>query len=250
MIKIFKNRKWTFKEKLKFFYSVNWIKTLYFNFKKFPYPIAKKLPVFFYENVKFSNLSGEIIINAPITTGMIGFGQKFEQFSRSKGVGELVLSGKLIFNGHAHFGKDVFIFIGKNAVAQFGYMACLGSNVKFLCFENIVLGKWTGIGYESQLSDSNYHPFKDLETEEVTSMIKPIFISNYNSFSSRITVLPGTKTPEHCIVASNSLCSSDYTKYGENILIGGIPAKLIRNNYIRDWDSEKEALLKSKVLFR
>ena len=50
------------KNKIKFFFSVNWIKTIYFNFKKFPYPIAKKLPVFFYENVKFSNINAEILL--------------------------------------------------------------------------------------------------------------------------------------------------------------------------------------------
>jgi acetyltransferase-like isoleucine patch superfamily enzyme len=238
------------KNKIKFFFSVNWIKTIYFNFKKFPYPIAKKLPVFFYENVKFSNINAEIFINAPIKTAMIGFGQKFEKFSRSRGIAELVISGKLIFNGHAHFGKDVFMFVSRNAVAEFGHMACLGSNVKYICTENIVLGSWAGIGYDSQLSDTNYHPFKDLNSNESITMNKSVFIADHNSFSNRVTILPGTVTPEHCVVASNSVCTTDYTKFGKNILIGGIPAKLIKTNYVRDWESEKDALLKSKIFFK
>lgn len=248
MIRVLKNIK-DIKRKIKFFFTINWIKTIYFNFKMFRFSIAKQLPVMFYENVKFSTLDGEIIINAPIRRGMIGIGQKFEKFSRSRGVAELVLSGKLIFNGHAHFGKDVSVFIGRRAVAEFGHMACLGSNVRYICTKNITLGNWAGIGYESQLSDSNYHPFKDLNSNETTPMTKSISIGNYNSFSNRVTILPGTKTPDHCIVASNSVCTTDYSNQGENILIGGVPAKLIRNNYIRDWASEKEALLKSKILF-
>jgi acetyltransferase-like isoleucine patch superfamily enzyme len=249
MDEIVKNRKRSFKEKLKLFLSIRWIRTIYFNFKMFPFETAYKLPVVFYEKVKFSNLDGQIIINAPIKKGMIGIGQKFEKFSRSRGIAELVISGKLVFNGHAHFGKDVLVFVAMNAIAEFGHMACLGSNVKYICTKNIVLGNWAGIGYESQLSDSNYHPFKDLDTNKTASTVKEISIGNYNSFSNRVTVLPGTKTPEHCIVASNSVCTKDYTIYGEKILIGGIPAKLLRKNYVRDWDSEKEALLKSKILF-
>jgi hypothetical protein len=49
--------------KLKFYSGVNWSKTLYFNFKKFPYRIAKKLPVFL-RKVKFTEISGEIEITA------------------------------------------------------------------------------------------------------------------------------------------------------------------------------------------
>ena len=51
-----------------------------------------------------------------------------------------------------------------------------------------------------------------------------------------------TKTPNYCTIASNSLCNKDYSSFGENILIGGIPAKLLKENISRDWVGEQERL--------
>lgn len=232
--------------KLRFFLSINWIKTLYFNFKMFPFRTAKKLPVYFYGSIKFSGLKGEIIIDAPIKKGMIGIGQKFEKMSRSKGVAELILNGKLVFKGHAHFGKDCFLCIEKNAYCEFGFMGCLGSDVKLVCTEKIIIGKWTGIGYESQIIDSNFHPMKNTETGEYYKMTGSIHLGDHNAISNRVSIMPNTQTPNHCVIASNSLCNKDYRSMGEQILIGGVPASLIKTNYARDWESEKERLKKFK----
>jgi len=233
--------------RLKFYYSVNWFKTLYFNFKKFPFSVAQKLPVMFYGKVRFQSIKGEVIINGPIKRGLIGFGQQFETSTRYKGIAEIFLEGKLVFNGPMHMGKDVSVYIGKKAHCEFGYMACLGSDVKLVCMDKIVLGDWAGIGYQSQLVDTNSHPMINTETGEYYPMTGPIFIGNHNAVSNRVSIMPNTRTPDHCVIASNSLCNKDYTVLGGNILIGGVPAKLIKNNYARDWDSEKAALEKFKT---
>ncbi|TDY14225.1 acyltransferase [Meridianimaribacter flavus] len=232
--------------RIRFFFSINWIKTLYFNFKMFPFEIAKQLPVYFYGKVKFSNLKGKISIEAPIKRGMIGFGQKFERMSVSKGISELFLAGELVFKGHAHIGKDFFFCVDKDAYCEFGFMGCLGSDVKLVCSKEIILGNWAGIGYESQIIDTNSHPMMNTETGEYYPMKNKIKIGNHNSFSNRISIMGNTKTPDHCVVASNSICNKDYTSLGSYILIGGQPAKLIKNNYARDWESEKERLKKHK----
>lgn len=232
--------------KVKFFFSINWLKTLYFNFKMFPFEIAKELPVLFYGPVKFSDLSGTIQIDAPIKRGMIGFGQIFEKMTISKGIAEFILTGTLVFKGHAHFGKDVFFSVGKGAYCEFGFMGCLGSDVKLICTNKIVLGNWAGIGYESQLVDTNSHPMKNTLTNEYYPISGSILIGNHNAISNRVTIMANTRTPDNCVVASNSLCNADYTGLGGNILIGGLPAKLIKNNYARDWDIEKEMLKKAK----
>ena len=232
--------------KLRIFKKVNWRKTLYFNFKMFPFSIAKKLPVFFYGKVKFSSLKGEVTIQAPIRSGMIGFGQEFEKMTQSKGVAEIFIDGTLIFKGHAHFGKDVFLSIDKDAFCQFGFMGCLGSDVKLICTNKIIIGDWTGIGYESQIIDTNSHPMKNTITNNYYPMNGPIILGNYNAISNRVSIMLGTKTADNTVVASNSLCNKDYTDLGDNVLIGGTPSKLIKNNFKRDWEIEKEHLMKSK----
>ncbi|WP_290626855.1 transferase [Altibacter sp.] len=218
--------------------------------KMFPWKTAKKLPVIFYGPIKFTNLKGVVRIDAPIERGMIGFGQSFEFPTTRKGTAELSLQGTWVFKGHAHFGKDCTVLIREGAYCEFGHMGCLATNVKMMCTEKIVLGDWAGIGFESQIMDTTAHPMMNTETGEYYPMSGPITIGNYNSFSNRITIMPHTKTPDHCVIASNSLCNKDYTSLGNYILLGGIPAKLIKTNYARDWEGEKETLLDIKMLWR
>ncbi|MEP5599932.1 MAG: transferase [Algibacter sp.] len=214
-----------------------------------PIDQAKILPFYFFGSMKISSLRGTVVIDAPIKRGMIGFGQKFEKMTRSKGVAQLIINGKLVFKGHAHFGKDIFLCVEDNAYCEFGFMGCLGSDVKLICTQEIIIGNWAGIGYESQVVDTNSHPMKNTLTGEYYPLSSPIRIGNYNAISNRVSIMAKTKTPDHCVIASNSVCNADYTHLNSNILIGGVPAKLIKNNFARDWGIEKEALKKAKRVF-
>ncbi|MEP6930034.1 MAG: transferase [Flavobacterium sp.] len=232
----------SFYHKLQFYYSVNWTKTLYFNFKKLPFGIAKKLPVYFYNKVKLTSIKGEIKIEGDIKKGMIGFGQPYEINTRHKGIAEIILLGNITFKGKFQFGKDYLLFVGENASCELGNMASIASNGKLICTEKIVLGNYARFGSETQIIDTNFHDMIDTETGEKFRKSAPIFIGNYNFVSNRVSIQKGTKTPDFCTIASNSLCTNDYTSLGNNILIGGIPVKLIRNNISRDWEGEKEDL--------
>ncbi|WP_309610111.1 transferase [Flavobacterium sp.] len=245
MIKLLKNiyRKLRSLHRLvKLYYSVNWTKTIYFNLRKFPFEIALKLPVFFYGKIKFQSLKGEVIINGTVKRGMIGYGQRFELFKKEKGNAEIFLRGKIVFNGNMHIGKDVSMYIGENAYCEFGYMSCLGSDVKIICTDEVIIGDWARIGYESQIVDTNSHPMKNSFTGEDIPITAPVRIGTHNSISNRVSIRLNTKTPDYCVVGSNSLCNKDYSNLGNNILLAGIPAKLIKKNYTRDWDKEKELL--------
>ncbi|WP_246074191.1 acyltransferase [Flavobacterium daemonense] len=232
----------SFYHKIKFYWSVNWTKTLYFNFKKLPFETAKKLPVFFYKRVKFASISGEIQIDGEIKRGMIGFGQPYELNTVHRGIAEINIQGKLIFKGKFQFGKDYFLFVGENAVCELGNMSSMASSGKLICTEKIILGNYARFGSESQIIDTNFHDLIDTQTGEKLEKSAPIIIGNYNFMSNRVSVLKGTQTPDFSTVASNSVCTKDYKALGENILIGGIPAKLIKSNISRDWQGEKQQL--------
>ncbi len=231
-----------FYQKLKFYYSVNWSKTLYFNFMKFPFSTAQKLPVYFYGSVKLKNISGTITINAPIKAGMIGFGQSYEIITCSKGTAEFYLEGKMIFNGYVQFGKDYLIHVAQNATLEMGNMSSLGNSGKIICFHKITLGDFARIGYESQLSDTTVHQMINTVTKEKLPLTAPIRIGNYNYISNRVTILSNTSTPDFCTIASNSLCTKDYCSLGNHILIGGVPAQFLKDNISRDWEGEMKQL--------
>jgi acetyltransferase-like isoleucine patch superfamily enzyme len=240
-------------DKLKFYLKVNWYKTLYFNFKKFPVSVALKLPVFFYGPVKFQALSGSVTIDAPIERGMIGFGQPYEKNTVHAGIAEVAIRGEVIFKGHMQFGKDYFFYVEKNAVVKFGHMAGIGSHSSLVCMYNISLGNYARISSGSQIMDTNFHPMINTITGERHIIEAPVIIGDYNYISNRVTILRGSITPDFCTVASNTLCTKDYSAFGENVLIGGVPAKLLRNNISRDWEYEKDLLdkwLKIDNLFK
>lgn len=230
--------------RLKFYYSVNWTKTLYFNFKKFPFSIAKKLPVFFYGKVKFTSITGRIEIHAIPKKGMIGFGQSYEMNTIHRGSAEINIAGTLIFKGHIQFGKDFFLYLKPNAYCELGHMSSLGSNGKLICTEKIVLGNYARLGSECQIIDTNFHQMINTQTGDIYDMTSPIQIGNYNFVSNRVSIMKETITPDYCTIASNSLCNKDYSYLGTNVLIGGIPAKLLRENICRDWESEKQKMEK------
>ena len=236
------------KRKFKIARKINWVKTLYFNFKMFPFSIAKNLPVLFYGRVKFSSLKGKITIQAPIKTGMIGFGQPYEMTTRSRGIAELFLEGKLIINGHIQFGKDCFVYVKKDAQLQMGHMASIASLGKIICTHSITLGTWARIGSESQLMDTNFHQMIDTNTNEKIYPTSTITIGNYNFISNRVSIMSNTITPDFCTIASNSLTNKNYTSFGQNILIGGLPAKLLKENISRDWEGERESLEKNLII--
>jgi acetyltransferase-like isoleucine patch superfamily enzyme len=229
-------------QKIKLYYSVNWSKTLYFNFKKLPFRVAKKLPVFFYKKVKFTSIAGKVEIKGTIRRGMIGFGQPYEMNTLHKGIAEINILGTLVLRGHAQFGKDYFIYIGENGLCELGHMASLAANAKLICIEHVVLGDYARFGSECQIIDTNFHQMLNTKTGEKFKMTAPILIGNYNYSGSRVSVMQNTKTPDYCTIASNSLCNSDYNQFGSNILIGGIPAKFIKGSVSRDWEGEKTSL--------
>jgi acetyltransferase-like isoleucine patch superfamily enzyme len=228
-----------FKNKISFISKVNWIKTLYFNFRKFPFDVAIKLPVIFYGKIKFQSIKGKIIINAPIKRAMIGFGEPYEMNTVSIGLAEIMIEGKVVFNGKVQFGKDNFLYVKKGAVLEMGNKSSIGSRGKIICTESIIFGDYARIGSESQVIDTNFHEMINTETNEIFNLTAPIELGNHNYVSNRVTILSKTRTPNYCNIASNSLCNKDYSVLGENVLIGGIPAKLLKKNVTRNWNAEK-----------
>ena len=56
--------------------EVNPWKTIYFNFHYFPFDTAIRMPFFIYWRSRLYLMKGEIIIDAPIKTGMVKFGRR------------------------------------------------------------------------------------------------------------------------------------------------------------------------------
>jgi len=237
------------KERCRLFRKINWCKSLYFNFKYFSFSTARKLPVLFYGRVHFGKLKGRIILPEEIHMGMVGFGQPYELVTQARGIAQIHIEGQLIFKGYVQFGLDYLLHLGPEGILTMGHMSSVASLSKVICHQSISFGDYARLGSEAQVIDTNFHAMRTVSTNTPMPMRGPISIGAYNFVSNRVTFLQGAKTPNHCTVASNSLCTKDITALGENILVGGIPVKLLREDIDRDWTGEQSMLDKYLKLF-
>ena len=92
-------------KKFNSFFSVNWVKTLYFNFKFLDKKVAWRLPIFIYNRSKFSGKGKIKIKSTKILPGMIKLGINYE-WSCISSIGiKLRNNGLIIFYGSGLIGN-------------------------------------------------------------------------------------------------------------------------------------------------
>lgn len=114
---------------------------------------------------------------------------------------------------YTNFGK--FISIGKNVFINH---ACSFLDMGGITIEDEVL-----IGPKVNLITEN-HP---IDTKDRRALItKPILIKKRVWIGAGTTILPGVTIGENSIIAAGAVVSKDVP---DNVIVGGIPAKMIRN---------------------
>jgi acetyltransferase-like isoleucine patch superfamily enzyme len=224
---------------------VNPFATLYLNFRTLPFAQACKLPIYVYGRVKFYNLNGNIIINAPLKSGMIKLGILQGCFSASKGNAIIYLASesKLIFNGPCKFDYNYAIRITNGGIVNIGAYIGFGNDIKIYSENSITIGDYCRIPFGTCFMDTNFHYSVDTETGIVRPKSAPIVIGKFNWIGNTTTIMKGTHTPNGAIIASKSFLNKDFVKLGENkenIVIAGSPAKIVAENSTRVLSIEAE----------
>lgn len=216
---------------IKTFLQHNWIATFYFNFKMLPFKQAIHFPFDFYYKVRFKHLQGRIIINPNIKLcrGMIKIGSRgSDMFPHNPTIIDLHKGSIIYLNGKTEIGIGSYIHLGENGKLSFGNKVRIGASCKLYCKKEIIMGNHVDISWESQIFDTNFHQMEIIKTKQLLEMDTSIKIGSYNWFGNRVNIMKGTRTPDNCIVASNSLCNKDYTSLPSFSLIAGLPAKFIK----------------------
>lgn len=219
-------------------HKANIIKTIIVNFKTLPYAQAIHMPIIIYGSMKLDSITGSIEIKAPIKTNMIRIGDKYEMEVTSHKTAQLTIDGKIIFRGQAQFGLDVIIIVKKDAILDFGEMSGIASRGEICCCKQITIGKYVRFGSGLLLMDSSFHSMINTETGLLDKIEEEISIGNFTYGGSNVTILKGTKTPNYFTICTSALCNKDYTSLGENTMIGGVPAKLVKRNIRRAFELE------------
>ena len=220
--------------------TINLIKTLWFNFKVFPFAVAKKMPVWLYGKVTFRSLAGKIVINGPISAGMIKIGKN--DFYVDTAIQQCIwtVRGTLIFNGPIIFGHGSYVLVSDNATLEFGGKdTYLGSNLKIFCFDRIVFGGNVRVAWDCQFMDTTFHYVQNLNRNgEIGPLTKPIVLGDNIWVGNRTTISKGAMVPSDTIIASNSLVNKDFSSIEPYTLLAGVPAAVRATGQKRIFDSE------------
>ena len=110
---------------------------------------------------------------------------------------------------------------------HFGDNFNANTNCSFWCSELIEIGEDTLFGFDITVRDSDGHRVS-YEERKSDSKTKPIHIGKHVWCGSKSCILKGTQILDGSVIGFNSCVISAFQQ--DNILIGGYPARKIKEN--------------------
>lgn len=235
--------------KMNFYYHLSMIKnphvryfySLLFNLRHFSFSVSRHLPFIFYKGAYAEIGKGaKITISESLKQGKchIRIGEDTKDFTYQCEKSYLCIEGSATFLGDATIRRGALIDVKGEFI--FGNYALLGPRVRIRAHNSISIGQYVRIAHETQIFDTNFHFSEDTTSPGYYPISKPIHIGDFCWIGNRSTISKGTYLPDFTTVASNSLVTKDFSNLPKNSLIGGAPAKLLRNNFSRVWDADRE----------
>lgn len=205
-------------------------KTLYFNFKCFPFSVARKLPVYIGRNVVLARLDGDFAIqSSTIRHGMIRIGFRdmaIQDLNAIKTVVD-VHGGGITFRGKARIGGGTKFYI--RGILTIGNDVYVSLNSTIIAHDSITIGDETTIGWDTLLMDTDFHRVVSVETGKEYPMTQPIEIGKHCWICNGAHIMKGSIIPDDVIVASKSLVNKKMD-IPSCSMIAGVPAELKKKN--------------------
>ena len=136
---------------------------------------------------------------------------------------------QIIFEGKAILGDGISLSIEKGVTLRFGLDFYCNSNCLFRCADDVVIGNNVLFGWNVSLNTTDGHLMM------IDNILKnnhgSICIGNHTWVASNTILCKNISIGCDCIIAQNSLVNHKFTE--SNLLIGGIPAKILRKNVKR-----------------
>src|SRR5690606_32622400 len=117
-------------------------------------------------------------------------------------------------------GSKIYINKGATLILNGGY---INHNLNLSCFKKIEIGTGVAISENVTIRDSDNHGFLG-ELKPITEAIK---IGNHVWIGMNVTILKCVRIGNGAVVAAGSIVTKNVP---ENSLVGGIPAKIIKEN--------------------
>jgi len=198
--------------------------------------LKEKIQVLVFRNLRGLRLSGPVSISVAADSKILIKGEKPTYFgvptlgniSRLKNFSilEIQKNASMVLSA-VSIGRGTRISVKTNGKLEIGDQTYLSDDCLISASEAIKIGKQCVISWEVQIFDDDGHKLSDRPQKE------GILIGDAVWIGSRATILRGTHLGTGCIVAAGSIVKGTFPAHS---LIGGVPAKIIRENI--SWQSE------------
>lgn len=205
-------------------------RTLYFNFKVFPFGTARLLPIKIGKHVQMVGLyRGCVEIGggnpsrfmSEIGTckfPMYAVNPTLIRFSSKK--------ARLVIGRQVEIISGASLILTYQGILSFGDDILVNQNTMIYCANSVTIGDHVRIGWQSQIYDSDFHYIYNEEKHSIAKNFGPVFIGNNAWLANRVTVSKNAFIPNYAIVASNSLVNKNFSDINEEgSFFAGSPAK-------------------------
>ena len=214
---------------------LNLIKTLYFNFRVFPFRTALRLPVFVYGKVTFEKLHrGCVKLNHNCHSHSVHLGGGFYTLMFGRSIlyrSYFRLEGTLVCGEDVYLDQGSVISVCKGATLHIGSNVRTNRNIRIHCKKSIIIEDNCRIGWDCQLLDTNFH--YTLHDGRIANPTKEVFIGHNSWIANGTYIMKGSLLPPYSVIASRSLVNKDLSSYGEKSLFGGVPVHFITKDVRR-----------------
>lgn len=202
-------------------FKINWLKTIYLNFRYFSFSEALKLPIFVYRGVRIKISKGNVAVKGDLFTGMLKIGPN--------GVGTIdtlteptiwQCEGTLTIHGKAMFGVGSRICIGQGAELSLGKDFMITGRSTIICGKRIAFGDDCLLSWDILMMDTDLHKVTVSSNGEkqVINEAQPITVGSHVWIGCRNTILKGASIPDNAVVAANSTITKSFSE--QNVIIG------------------------------
>ncbi len=203
--------------KLKYYFQVNWLKTIYFNFKMLPFKSAVKLPVMIFAKTKISSLKGKINITSSVSHAMIKIGRCEVSHYRTHST-ILSIAGTVNFFGKASLGRGSALEVKKNGHLSIGRQFRTTAGTTIICDHEISIGDGFLSSWDNLIMDSDHHDIMD-RSGKIINPPRSVTVGKHVWLGCRTTLLKGCCLPDNCIVAAGSVLTKSFSQ--SDSIIGG-----------------------------
>lgn len=210
------------------------LRSYYFCFKYLPFEQAKKMPFYFENPYRVERLQkGNIILKGEIRPRMILFREGMQGMHFLPTIFYIEEGGKLVFMDDALIMDGCTLRVDNGGVMTLGKHFISNRFGYYRCSKEITFGDNVMLGWDNEINDNDGHEiYVDGTLIEGKA---PIVIGNHVWITTHVMISKGVIIPDGCVVAKGAIVTKKHRV--PNTLIGGVPAKEIKNNVKWKYDN-------------